>query len=44
VVLVALSGYGQPEDRRRGTEAGFDAWLTKPVDMASLNAVFARLD
>ncbi len=30
--LVALTGYGQPEDRRRALEAGFDAHLVKPVD------------
>jgi signal transduction histidine kinase/CheY-like chemotaxis protein len=29
--LIALTGYGQPEDRRRGAEAGFDAYLVKPV-------------
>jgi signal transduction histidine kinase/ActR/RegA family two-component response regulator len=30
-LLIALTGYGQEEDRRRATEAGFDAHLTKPV-------------
>jgi signal transduction histidine kinase/CheY-like chemotaxis protein len=30
-LLVALSGYGQPEARQRAREAGFDAHLTKPV-------------
>jgi CheY-like chemotaxis protein len=29
--LIALTGYGQDEDRRRAAEAGFDAHLTKPV-------------
>jgi signal transduction histidine kinase/CheY-like chemotaxis protein len=29
--LIALSGYGQELDRRRGEEAGFDSWLVKPV-------------
>jgi signal transduction histidine kinase/ActR/RegA family two-component response regulator len=29
--LIALTGYGQDEDRRRAVEAGFDAHLTKPV-------------
>jgi CheY-like chemotaxis protein len=32
VLLVALTGYGQEEDRRRTREAGFDHHLTKPVD------------
>jgi len=31
VRLIALTGYGQEEDRRRASEAGFDAHLTKPV-------------
>jgi signal transduction histidine kinase len=32
VRLVALTGYGQPEDRRRALAAGFDAHLVKPVE------------
>ena len=35
-LLVALTGYGQPEDRRRALAAGFDGHLTKPVDPAVL--------
>lgn len=31
VRLIALMGYGQPEDKRRAEEAGFEAHLTKPV-------------
>lgn len=31
-VLVAITGYGQEEDRRRARKAGFDHHLTKPVD------------
>jgi CheY-like chemotaxis protein len=34
--LVALTGYGQDEDRRRSLDAGFDHHLTKPVDLAVL--------
>ncbi|MFN2634970.1 MAG: response regulator, partial [Thermoanaerobaculia bacterium] len=30
-LLVALTGYGQPEDRRRALNSGFDVHLTKPV-------------
>lgn len=37
--LIALSGYGQEEDRERSREAGFDAHLTKPVDFAELRRV-----
>jgi CheY-like chemotaxis protein len=31
VTLIALTGYGQIDDRRRTQEAGFDAHLTKPA-------------
>jgi PAS domain S-box-containing protein len=34
--LIAVSGYGQEEDRRRSREAGFDHHLTKPVDCDEL--------
>ncbi|MGH7307780.1 MAG: hybrid sensor histidine kinase/response regulator [Candidatus Rokuibacteriota bacterium] len=37
--LVAITGYGQPNDRRRAKEAGFDAHLTKPVDPGELARV-----
>ncbi len=36
--LIALSGYGQLEDRRRTAEAGFDEHLVKPVVFETLNA------
>jgi len=36
VHLIALSGYGQEEDRRRTEEAGFDQHLVKPVNLASI--------
>jgi PAS domain S-box-containing protein len=36
-LLVAVTGYGQEDDRLRAREAGFDAHLTKPVDFAELN-------
>ncbi len=39
VRLVALSGYGQPQDRARSREAGFDEHLVKPVDPATLGEV-----
>jgi signal transduction histidine kinase len=43
VYLVALSGYGQPEDRERARAAGFDAHLTKPVEDSELaRAIEAR--
>ena len=42
-VLVALTGWGQEEDRRRSREAGFDHHLVKPVDPDALNRVLADL-
>ena len=36
--IVAVTGYGQEEDRRRSREAGFDQHLTKPVDPEALQA------
>ncbi|MCK6530711.1 ATP-binding protein [Myxococcota bacterium] len=41
VVLVALTGYGQPDDRYRALEAGFDEHLVKPVDLDVLMASFS---
>jgi CheY-like chemotaxis protein len=42
-VLVALSGWGQDEDRRRSEEAGFDAHLVKPVDEIALGKLLVEL-
>jgi CheY-like chemotaxis protein len=42
VRLIALTGWGQNEDRRRTREAGFDLHLTKPVDPDQLVAVLAE--
>ena len=39
--LIALSGYGQPEDVRRARDAGFDAHLVKPVDLDRLERLLA---
>ena len=36
--LVAHTGYGSPEDRRRAHEAGFDAHLVKPAELSDLEA------
>jgi PAS domain S-box-containing protein len=41
-VLVALSGFAQPEDVRRAREAGFDEHLPKPPSLERLNEVLAR--
>jgi len=37
--MVALTGWGQEEDKRRAMEAGFDLHLTKPVDPAAVHKV-----
>jgi signal transduction histidine kinase len=37
--LIAVTGYGREEDRKRSKEAGFDMHLTKPVDPAQLRAL-----
>jgi CheY-like chemotaxis protein/two-component sensor histidine kinase len=42
VVLVALSGWGQEEDRRRSQEAGFQSHLVKPVEPAALGKLLAQ--
>jgi CheY-like chemotaxis protein len=39
--LIALTGYGQDDDRRRALEAGFDAHLIKPVDLEALRRLLA---
>ena len=39
--VIALSGYGQLEDRQRSAAAGFDAHLIKPVDLDALKHVLA---
>ncbi len=43
VVLAALTGWGQQEDRRRTTEAGFDHHLVKPPEPKALESVLAEL-
>lgn len=42
VILVALTGYGQPADRARALAAGFDSHLVKPVDQEELARVLAE--
>jgi CheY-like chemotaxis protein len=42
-LLVALTGYGQEEDRRLAREAGFNHHLVKPVDFAALKSIFSSL-
>jgi len=42
LTIIAVSGYGQEEERRRSREAGFDYHLVKPVDHETLLALLAR--
>jgi signal transduction histidine kinase/ActR/RegA family two-component response regulator len=41
IFLIALTGYGQPEDRARAAAAGFDVHLIKPVDVDALDRLLA---
>ncbi|NOK23534.1 response regulator [Corallococcus carmarthensis] len=41
--LIALTGYGTPEDRARSEEAGFDLHLVKPVELVEIGRVLAQL-
>ena len=43
LILIALTGYGQDEDRRRSKEAGFNYHLTKPVDVNALCELISPL-
>jgi PAS domain S-box-containing protein len=43
LVLIAMTGWGQEEDRRRTIEAGFDAHIVKPVDPTDLIKLIASL-
>ena len=43
IVLVALTGWGQAEDKRRAIEAGFDRHYTKPLSPSHLEQLMAGL-
>jgi len=40
--LIAITGYGQEEDERRTRDVGFDAHLTKPVDLDDVERLLGR--
>ncbi len=42
-MLIAISGYGQEQDRRRSREAGFDRHFVKPVDFDQLHLLLTHL-
>jgi signal transduction histidine kinase/ActR/RegA family two-component response regulator len=43
MLLIAVTGWGQPDDTRRCAEAGFDHHLTKPVDVAEVTSLLASV-
>jgi CheY-like chemotaxis protein len=43
VILVALTGYEQDDDRRQTKDAGFDYHLVKPVSLAALQQLLANV-
>jgi two-component system CheB/CheR fusion protein len=43
VLLVAITGYGSQGDAERGMQAGFDAYMVKPVDAVLLAELIARV-
>jgi CheY-like chemotaxis protein len=42
MVLIALTGWGQEEDRRRSRAAGFNHHMTKPVEFGALQRLLAE--
>jgi CheY-like chemotaxis protein len=44
LTLIALTGWGQDEDKRRALEAGFDHHLTKPAQAAALERLLALMN
>jgi hypothetical protein len=42
-VLIAQSGWGQEDDRRRSQKAGFNYHMVKPVDFSDLQTLLAAL-
>jgi CheY-like chemotaxis protein len=44
MLLLALTGWGQEEDRQQCRDAGFDSHLVKPVELSALMSLLAKLD
>jgi CheY-like chemotaxis protein len=44
IVLVALTGYGQVEDRQRSADVGFNRHWIKPVSVTTLQTFFQEID
>jgi CheY-like chemotaxis protein len=43
MTLIAVTGYGQPEDKARTQAAGFTAHLVKPIDLPALDLLLSQL-
>ncbi len=43
IVLIAMTGHGDDEDRQRSTEAGFDFHLVKPADIKIVYEILATI-
>jgi DNA-binding response OmpR family regulator len=43
-IIIAVSGYGQEDDRERSREAGMDHYLTKPVDIRTITDLIDQSD
>jgi len=43
ITLIAQTGWGQREDKRRAAEAGFDHHMTKPIDIAMLSKLLTGI-
>jgi CheY-like chemotaxis protein len=43
IQLVAVTGYGRPEDRARALDAGFDDYIVKPLNPSALDRVLSRV-
>ena len=41
MVIIAVTGWAQPQDKQRALDAGFDAHLTKPVEVEALARILA---
>ncbi len=42
LLLIALTGFCQPQDRRKASDAGFDHYMTKPADLDMLSELLER--
>ena len=42
--MIAVTGWGQEEDKKRSRDAGFDYHLTKPIDVLTLEQILAQLN